>query len=300
MLRWRAGAGGGRARADRLIVLYDAWHKGNALSPLLMAGCRALVYVVAGFAVAAALNRLWRGAAAAALTSSASRRLPRPRAAAIAARWPVLAVLAPAAYWAKELPDAGGRAAARGLPALDRRRALARARAARIGAGVVRLIAGIAIYDALVVAGAGGGAAGAGGLPRRLRCHDRSPDQDRGDRRWLHKTVVLCTVALTPELLGDATPRLKAFADAGAVVPLGGVTPAVTATVQSTYLTGAAAERARRGRQRLAVPGHDGGAALAAVEPARAGAEGVGGGAGRSPARTSAGGSRCTRRPTSR
>jgi predicted AlkP superfamily pyrophosphatase or phosphodiesterase len=52
------------------------------------------------------------------------------------------------------------------------------------------------------------------------------------------KTVVLCTVALTPDLLGDATPRLKRFADAGAVVPLGGVTPAVTATVQSTYLTG--------------------------------------------------------------
>jgi predicted AlkP superfamily pyrophosphatase or phosphodiesterase len=52
------------------------------------------------------------------------------------------------------------------------------------------------------------------------------------------KTVVLCTVALTPELLGDATPRLKSFADSGAVVPLGGVTPAVTATVQSTYLTG--------------------------------------------------------------
>jgi predicted AlkP superfamily pyrophosphatase or phosphodiesterase len=52
------------------------------------------------------------------------------------------------------------------------------------------------------------------------------------------KTVVLCTVALTRELLGDATPRLKAFADGGALVPLGGVTPAVTAAVQSTYLTG--------------------------------------------------------------
>jgi len=52
------------------------------------------------------------------------------------------------------------------------------------------------------------------------------------------KTVVLCTVALTPDLLGDATPRLKSFADSGAMVPIGGVTPAVTATVQSTYLTG--------------------------------------------------------------
>ena len=54
-----------------------------------------------------------------------------------------------------------------------------------------------------------------------------------------HKTVVLCAVGLTPALLGEATPRLKAFADAGAMIPLGGVTPAVTATVQSTYLTGA-------------------------------------------------------------
>jgi predicted AlkP superfamily pyrophosphatase or phosphodiesterase len=52
------------------------------------------------------------------------------------------------------------------------------------------------------------------------------------------KTVVLCTVAMTPELLGDATPRLKSFASEAAMVPLGGVTPAVTATVQSTYLTG--------------------------------------------------------------
>jgi predicted AlkP superfamily pyrophosphatase or phosphodiesterase len=52
------------------------------------------------------------------------------------------------------------------------------------------------------------------------------------------KTVVLCAVALTPDLLGEHTPRLKAFADGGAMVPLGGVTPAVTATVQSTYLTG--------------------------------------------------------------
>ena len=52
------------------------------------------------------------------------------------------------------------------------------------------------------------------------------------------KTVVLCTVALTPELVGEATPRLQSFASGGAMVPVGGVTPAVTATVQSTYLTG--------------------------------------------------------------
>lgn len=35
-----------------VIVLYDVWHKGNQLSPLVMGLCRALVYVGAGIAVA--------------------------------------------------------------------------------------------------------------------------------------------------------------------------------------------------------------------------------------------------------
>jgi 4-hydroxybenzoate polyprenyltransferase len=33
------------------VVLYDVWHKGNTLSPLLMGLCRALVYIGAGVAV---------------------------------------------------------------------------------------------------------------------------------------------------------------------------------------------------------------------------------------------------------
>lgn len=33
------------------IVGYDAWHKGNALSPVIMGACRALVYVTAALAV---------------------------------------------------------------------------------------------------------------------------------------------------------------------------------------------------------------------------------------------------------
>lgn len=37
------------------IVLYDAWHKGNPLSPVLMGLCRVLVYLTAGLAVVAAL-----------------------------------------------------------------------------------------------------------------------------------------------------------------------------------------------------------------------------------------------------
>ncbi len=34
-----------------VIVLYDVWHKGNALSPVVMGSCRALVYIGTGVAV---------------------------------------------------------------------------------------------------------------------------------------------------------------------------------------------------------------------------------------------------------
>ena len=153
-----------------LIVLYDLWHKGNVLSPVLMAGCRALVYVIAALAVADSLTaELW-GAAALLLVyvigltqvakaeRSGDERAARGRSAGIAARWPVLAVLAPAAYWARELPALEVALLLAAFLAwagfalwlvLGRR---------QIGAGVVRLIAGIAVYDALVVAAAGGSA----------------------------------------------------------------------------------------------------------------------------------------------
>jgi hypothetical protein len=143
-----------------LIVLYDAWHKGNALSPLLMAACRAIVYVVAGLAVAGALNaELWGAAALLLVYVVGLTQVAKAEGSGIAARWPVLAVLAPAAYWAKELPDlAVALLLAAFLLWAGYALWLVLARR-RIGAGVVRLIAGIAIYDALAVAGAGGSAA---------------------------------------------------------------------------------------------------------------------------------------------
>jgi predicted AlkP superfamily pyrophosphatase or phosphodiesterase len=52
------------------------------------------------------------------------------------------------------------------------------------------------------------------------------------------KTVVINAVGLTSRLIGSNTPRLKAFADAGAVAKVNPPIPAVTTTVQSTYLTG--------------------------------------------------------------
>lgn len=45
------------------IVAYDAWHRNNALAPALMGLCRALVYATAALAIAGAVPlRLWLGA----------------------------------------------------------------------------------------------------------------------------------------------------------------------------------------------------------------------------------------------
>jgi len=55
----------------------------------------------------------------------------------------------------------------------------------------------------------------------------------------VHKTVVLNVVGLTPALLGEFTPRLRECIARGSVANVGHVCPAVTTTVQSTYLTGA-------------------------------------------------------------
>lgn len=142
-----------------LIVLYDLWHKGNALSPVLMAGCRALVYVIAALAVAGALSaELWGAAALLLVYVVGLTQVAKAEGRGISARWPVLAVLAPAAYWAKELPAlevALLLAAFLAWAGFALWLVLARR---QIGAGVVRLIAGIAVYDALVVAASGGGA----------------------------------------------------------------------------------------------------------------------------------------------
>jgi predicted AlkP superfamily pyrophosphatase or phosphodiesterase len=54
----------------------------------------------------------------------------------------------------------------------------------------------------------------------------------------MHKTVVLDVVALTPSLLGTFTPRLSAFAAQGKMTSIEPILPAVTCSVQASYLTG--------------------------------------------------------------
>ncbi len=54
----------------------------------------------------------------------------------------------------------------------------------------------------------------------------------------MRRCVVLNVVGLSASLLGPRMPRLTRFAERGGLRFVGGVTPAVTCTVQSTYLTG--------------------------------------------------------------
>jgi predicted AlkP superfamily pyrophosphatase or phosphodiesterase len=50
--------------------------------------------------------------------------------------------------------------------------------------------------------------------------------------------MVLNVVGLTPGLIGPNTPRIAEFANRGRLATIGAVVPAVTCSVQSTYLTG--------------------------------------------------------------
>jgi predicted AlkP superfamily pyrophosphatase or phosphodiesterase len=54
----------------------------------------------------------------------------------------------------------------------------------------------------------------------------------------MHPLVVLNVVGLTPDLIGPRTPNIARLAARGAMRPLRTVTPAVTCSVQATFLTG--------------------------------------------------------------
>lgn len=140
------------------IVVYNLWHKGNPLGPALMGLCRALVYVTAALAVAPGLRGSVIGGAAVLLSyvigltyTAKQETLGKVR-----NLWPLLFLAAPLAYAA---PTGGGFtpiALSGGLLAwiLISLSFLRRPRPNVPGA-VTRLIAGIALVDALLIAHAG-------------------------------------------------------------------------------------------------------------------------------------------------
>jgi 4-hydroxybenzoate polyprenyltransferase len=142
-----------------LIVVYDLWHKRNRLSPVLMAGTRMLAYVTAFVAFAdAASPELVVAAALLGLYVLGLTAIAKVEASgALSGSWPVVLLLLPASYYAFELPI-GSLAlvvlfAAWTVSAVC---SVYRSRDRDIGGGVQRLIAGIALYDSLVLAGPGG------------------------------------------------------------------------------------------------------------------------------------------------
>jgi hypothetical protein len=140
-----------------LIVLYDSWHKGNAVGPVLMGGCRALVYVVAALAVAGEVPlEVWTAAGVLLLYIVGLTQVAKAEGTSLSAVWPLAAVLAAIGYWVGWVDSvwfalllvAFAAWVVRALWLVRERR--------RIGQGVVSLIAGVALFDALAVASAGG------------------------------------------------------------------------------------------------------------------------------------------------
>jgi hypothetical protein len=154
---WPAIAGFALAAA---IVLYDAWHKTNPLSPVLMGICRMLVYIVAGVTFTLSLpGALSVGALLllcylVGLTYAAKQEtLDR-----VDRAWP-LAFLAAPAIWgmaliAREPVTApfwlGFLAMVGGALWLIRRR-----QPGDVGRAVALMLAGICLFDAMLIAGAG-------------------------------------------------------------------------------------------------------------------------------------------------
>jgi hypothetical protein len=140
-----------------LIVLYDAWHKGNALSPVLMGGCRALVYVIAALAVSGAVElEVWTAAAVLLLYIVGLTQVAKSEGSTLRSAWPLAAVLAAIGYWVGWIDSVGMLLLLVAFAGLVWRALWLVRSQRRIGEGVVSLIAGVSLFDALAVMSAGG------------------------------------------------------------------------------------------------------------------------------------------------
>ena len=166
-----AGPGGGGRTAvwsavllAAVITLYDAWHKANPLSPVVMGLCRVLVYVTAALAAAGRIGvPVWGGAAVLlsyliGLTYVAKQE----NLTELRHVWPLAFLAAPFLYaWPTLLTAGAGTILYVGLYlgflawvayAVS---GLVRPGHRDIRRAVVSLIAGISLLDALLIAGAG-------------------------------------------------------------------------------------------------------------------------------------------------
>ncbi len=147
------------------IVAYNQHHKGNPYGPLLMAGCRAFLYLSVGLTLAARPSVLLLLAAALAfswiigLTAFAKRESSPNKVQALGrADWPLLVLAAPLVI---VLGFVGANALAVllsviGIGIIARARQLMRDDIpANFGKAIGLLISGVSIVDALIIAGTG-------------------------------------------------------------------------------------------------------------------------------------------------
>jgi 4-hydroxybenzoate polyprenyltransferase len=137
-----------------LIVFYDLFHKGNPLSPLLMAGCRALVYVVAAASVAGlelGTGLLLPALALYGYVVGLSYVAKHETGSKLLAKWPLVPLLAPVAY-GLSLPSIEARVVALLLLAwiaLALRLVLSPTKR-NVPRAVGHFIAGISLFDAII------------------------------------------------------------------------------------------------------------------------------------------------------
>lgn len=136
------------------IVLYDAWHKSNPLSPVIMAACRLLVYVTAFVAFAWPPTPMLFIAGSLLVVhlvglTAIAKSEARPT---VIGYWPAALLGVPPLFFLTQVPIlAIIEAAWVGYSA----RFVYRRTERRIGAAIARLIAGISLIDMLVLAALG-------------------------------------------------------------------------------------------------------------------------------------------------
>ena len=143
-----------------VIIGYDAWHKTNPLSPIVMGLCRVLVYVTAALAVAGRVGPAVTGGAAVLLCYliGLTYVAKQENLSEIRHLWPLAFLGVPFVY-ARSILAGGGLSAVLYLGlflwAVYAVAWLVRPGRRDIRHAVVSLIAGISLLDALLIAGAG-------------------------------------------------------------------------------------------------------------------------------------------------
>jgi hypothetical protein len=143
-----------------LIVAYDVWHKSNPVSPLIMAACRCMVYVVAfvAFAWPPTVSLAVAGAALVAYLVGLTAIAKSEAQPTLVGYWPAALCFLPALYFVTRLETPAPFFAVLSAAWIAiTLRLVYRRNERRIGTAIACLIAGISLVDAMVMAASDAG-----------------------------------------------------------------------------------------------------------------------------------------------